>query len=108
MSSPKTKARNTAQQRIGHRATDPGLGNDVNSIIEGSNFSKLSQKDSDYICESILNCGIDPRSLAFEIMTRRVANLILSKQHKASGNYSTLSRIFHSPFFAEFMYNGYL
>ncbi|CAI2383932.1 unnamed protein product [Moneuplotes crassus] len=50
------------------------------SMIATPNISKLSQKDRENICEIVLQNGIDPRSLAFEIVTKRVCSVLLAQK----------------------------
>ncbi|CAI2383911.1 unnamed protein product [Moneuplotes crassus] len=55
------------------------------SGISTPKISQLTQKDRENICEIVLQNGIDPRSLAFEIVTKRVCDLFLSKK-KSKGS----------------------
>lgn len=63
-----------SQENISNRYQGSGSGNDVNSVIQETRAGTLSSKDADLICEIVIDSGIDPRSLAFEILTKRVAN----------------------------------
>ena len=59
---------------ISSRYMDSSPRNDDKKIILEPTNDRLSSKDAEMICEIVINSGIDTRSLAFEILTKRVAN----------------------------------
>lgn len=63
-----------SHENISGRYKGSSSGNDVNSVIQETHAGALSSKDAELICEIVIDSGIDPRSLAFEILTKRVAN----------------------------------
>lgn len=87
MSSPKMQNQSPvkSQEKLGKRYSQPAVSNDVNSVIDTSAGSSLSQKDIELACQIIVDYGIDPRSLAFEILSQRVLKLIKENAHKRPG-----------------------
>lgn len=74
-----------SQERLGKRYAQSAVANDVNSVIDNPESSSLSQKDIELACQIIVDYGIDPRSLAFEILSQRVLKLIKENAHKRPG-----------------------
>jgi hypothetical protein len=69
-----SKNANNNASDISSRYMDSSPKNNEKQIILEPTNDRLSSKDAEMICEIVINSGIDTRSLAFEILTKRVAN----------------------------------
>ena len=79
---------------ISDRYTSSIPRNDDKKIILEPTNDKLSSKDAEMIWEIVINSGIDIRSLAFEILTKRVANCLLLRDRSAKGMLLSLLFVF--------------
>jgi hypothetical protein len=85
---------NKSQIDISSRYTKSIPRNDDKKIILEPTNDRLSSKDAEMICEIVINSGIDTRSLAFEILTKRVANCLLLRDKSAKGTFLSLLFVF--------------